>query len=208
VPVKTWYLVRHGETEWNAASRMQGRLDSPLTARGRAQVAAVADLLARLGVDEMFASPLGRVRETVAILSARLPVPVRYDDRLQEWSAGEWSGELYADIGGKWPDAWNAWTADRITSRSPGGENFLDLVERGRAFFDDAARLATGSRVAVVAHGFLNTALSTILLGSPPSTMLAISQANDTVIRIRDSAVADHFRGGMDALDGLPTART
>jgi broad specificity phosphatase PhoE len=207
---RTWYLVRHGETEWNAASRMQGRLDSPLTERGRAQAAVVADLLQRLGVDAMFASPLGRVRHSVAILNERLALPVRYDDRLQEWSAGDWGGELYSEIGGKWPDAWAAWHEDRVAHASPGGENFLDLIARGRAFFDDPAVAAAGPRVAIVAHGFLNRALATLLLDRPPADMLAISQPNDTVVRIRmiDGArVADHFAAGEGPLEGLPLAK-
>jgi broad specificity phosphatase PhoE len=70
---RTWYLVRHGETEWNASSRMQGQLDSPLTPLGRDHALNSARLLARLGVDVAFASPLGRARETVEIISAELP---------------------------------------------------------------------------------------------------------------------------------------
>jgi broad specificity phosphatase PhoE len=209
LPIQTWYLVRHGETEWNAAARMQGRLDSPLTELGREQARAVAELLARLGVDDMFASPLGRVRESVAILHQRLAIPVRYDDRLQEWSAGDWGGELYAEIGGKWPDAWDAWNADRLTCPSPGGENFLDLITRSRSFLEDATLMTLGPRVAIVAHGFLNRALCTVLLRLPPAAMLAISQPNDTVIRISIDAgktVADHF-AGQGPIDGLPLNR-
>lgn len=84
---RTWYLVRHGETEWNAASRMQGQLDSPLTSLGRQHARTSGRLLARLGVDTVFASPLGRVRETLAILSEHVTVTSAFDDRLKEWSA-------------------------------------------------------------------------------------------------------------------------
>jgi broad specificity phosphatase PhoE len=122
----TWYLVRHGETEWNAISRMQGQLDSPLTVLGRRHARTSATLLARLGVDAIFASPLGRVRETVAIIGERVPLPVTFDDRLKEWSAGLWSGELHADLKHKWPTEWARWDADRYTYRPPGAENLFD----------------------------------------------------------------------------------
>jgi broad specificity phosphatase PhoE len=211
VTSRTFYLVRHGETEWNAASRMQGQLDSALTARGRAQMAAVGELLERLSVDALIASPLGRVRESVAILNARLCLPVQFDDRLQEWSAGEWSGELHAEIGGKWPEAWAAWRADRLSTASPGGESFLDLRARGRAFLDETAHPSAGRQVAIVAHGFLNRALSTLLMNLPAAEMLAIAQANDAVIRIviEDDGTprADHFAAGMGPIEGLPLAR-
>src|SRR5678815_298177 len=111
--LRTWYLVRHGETEWNASSRMQGQLDSRLTPLGRKHAKNSARLLARLGVDAVFASPLGRVRETVEIVQTELAVPVTFDDRLKEWSAGEWSGELHAEIPRRWPAEYTAWNADR-----------------------------------------------------------------------------------------------
>lgn len=205
-PDRVWYLVRHGETEWNAESRMQGQLDSSLTERGREQAQGSAALLARLGVDTMFASPLGRVRETVAIIAPVVPLPVTYDDRLKEWSSGVWSGSTYAEVEARWPVEFAAWVADRCTYRSPGGENFEDLLVRARSFVDDASRVA-GARVAIIAHGFLNRALATALLSLPPREMLRIRQPNDTVIRIvyRDSvATVDHFDGGSGPIDGLP----
>jgi broad specificity phosphatase PhoE len=204
---RTWYLVRHGETEWNAASRMQGQLDSPLTPLGREHALNSARLLARLGVDSAFASPLGRVRETVAIVQAEVPLPVTFDDRLKEWSAGEWSGALHAEIPRRWPAEWAAWDADRYTSRSPGGENFEDLAARARAFLADAGS-ASGRRVAIIAHGFLNRALAGVLLSLTPGETLEIRQSNDTVIRVvegRGRPSADYFQAGRGPFAGLPT---
>jgi broad specificity phosphatase PhoE len=208
--MNTWYLVRHGETEWNATARMQGQRDSELTPRGREQARGTADLLARLGVDRIFASPLGRVRQTLEIIHERherLLLPVQFDDRLKEWSAGEWGGELYADVRERWPDEWAAWQADRLHYAPPGGETFLDLIVRSRAFLTDvASTLAPGERVALVAHGFLNRALATVLLDQPPAEMLDISQDNDTLIRIvvDESSVADYFESGEGPVSGLP----
>ena len=203
---RTWYLVRHGETEWNAVSRMQGQLDSRLTLLGREHAKRSGRLLARLGVDAVFASPLGRVRETIAIIAEDVPRPVVFDDRLKEWSGGAWSGELYADLEHKWPSEFAAWKADRYHYRSPGGgENFVDLAIRARAFLGDAA--ASGDRIAIIAHGFLNRTLAGVLLALSPNDTVRIRQANDTVIRIVEgasTASADHFVGGEGPLPGLP----
>jgi broad specificity phosphatase PhoE len=207
---RTWYLVRHGETEWNASSRMQGQLDSRLTPLGREHALSSAHLLARLGVDAAFASPLGRVRETVAIIQAEMPIAVTFDDRLMEWSAGDWSGALHAEIPGRWPAEWAAWDADRYTNRAPGGENFADLTARARAFLADVV-VAPGARVAIIAHGFLNRALAGVLLSLPTADTLQIRQANDTVIRIVErvegpgARVVDHFNSGKGPMPGLPT---
>ncbi|MCH7942426.1 MAG: histidine phosphatase family protein [Proteobacteria bacterium] len=84
------YLVRHGETEWNRAGRMQGQLDSPLTARGEAQALRIGETLCELldGVDfELVASPLGRTRATAAIIARALdrdPEAMTTDERLME----------------------------------------------------------------------------------------------------------------------------
>jgi broad specificity phosphatase PhoE len=204
---RTWYLVRHGETTWNAESRLQGQWDSPLTERGRQHAAATGQLLARLGVDTLFASPLGRVRETVEIMAADLSMAPAFDDRLKEWSAGDWSGERYADLAHKWPAEFAAWHADRHGVRAPNGENFADLMRRARAFVGSVSE-SSGPRIAVIAHGYLNRALAGVLLSLPPEDLLRIRQANNTVIRIvqSDQAVrVDHFADGV-AVPGLPEA--
>lgn len=203
---RTWYLLRHGETTWNRESRLQGQLDSPLTDAGRAHARASAALLARLGVDVIYASPLGRAQETVALMRDVLPHPVIVDDRLKEWCGGDWSGELHDEIRVKWPAEWAAWDADRYTTRSPNGESFGDLIARAAAFVGDAAP-PPGSRVAIVGHGFMNRALANVLLALNRADTLAIRQGNDTVIRVTVTALdrrADHFVGGDGPRPGLP----
>jgi broad specificity phosphatase PhoE len=205
---RTWYLVRHGETVWNTEARMQGHLDSPLTSRGRAQALRTARLLARLGVDSMFASPLGRVRETLAILAADVPVAVAFDDRLKEWHGGIWSGERYPELRDKWPNEFAAWDDDRYRVRAPGGENFEDLEQRARAFIEDLPPDA-GPRIAIVAHGFFNRAMASVLLSLESSEMLRIRQSNDTIIRVicrPQGTTVDHFVDGRGPVAGLPFA--
>jgi broad specificity phosphatase PhoE len=202
---RTWYLVRHGETEWNAAARMQGQFDSPLTPLGREHARSSGRLLARLGVDAVFASPLGRVRETIAIIADDISLPPIFDDRLMEWSSGAWSGELHADLARKWPTEWADWKTDGYNYRPPGGENFADLTDRARAFLEDAG--ATPGRVAIVAHGFLNRALISVLLALSPAETIRINQSNETVIRIVENpggTSVDYFVGGDGPLPGLP----
>lgn len=203
---RTWYIVRHGETEWNAIKRMQGQLDSPLTAHGREHARWSGRLLARLGVDAVFASPLGRVRETLAVLAEHVTVPPVFDDRLKEWSGGDWSGELYSELPRRWPAEWAAWNADRYNVRSPGGENFVDVAMRARSFVE-ATTHVPGDRIAVVAHGFFNCALAEVLLGLTSVETMQIRQANNTIIRVVVTdgvASADHFAGDTEPVTGLP----
>ena len=93
------YLVRHGETEWNRAGRMQGQRDSPLTTRGEDQARRVGLALARpIGAGDgfaMVASPLGRTLRTAAIIRAAMglaPDGCPTDDRFMEITWGAWDG--------------------------------------------------------------------------------------------------------------------
>jgi probable phosphoglycerate mutase len=102
------YLVRHGETEWNAQGRFQGCLDSPLTPNGREQARQFGMLLARAldgyrGVT-MHVSPLGRACETAEIVQKYVPVaaPIR-EPRIREVSIGSWDGLTHKDIDAGWP---------------------------------------------------------------------------------------------------------
>lgn len=204
---RIWYLVRHGETEWNVEARMQGHLDSRLTARGRAQAVRTGEVLARLGVDHIFASPLGRVRETLSLIAKNVALEPVFDDRLKEWSAGEWGGRLYADLRRESSEVFAAWEADRYGVRSPGGEHFGDLDTRAGQFFEAVASVPH-QRIAIVAHGFMNRALAAHLLRLTQAQALALRQRNDVIFRIDTTAevpVVDHFANGEGPIPGLPS---
>lgn len=203
---RTWYLVRHGQTEWNAEKRMQGQWDSKLSELGRQHADTNGRWLATQGIEHVWASPLGRVRETAEIISKHMPMDPVWDDRLKEWSSGEWSGELYADIATKWPDEWRAWDSDRYNVRPRGGENFHDLAVRAASFLADA-RQHPAQTVAILAHGFIIRNIAACLLDLTRQDVLDIRQTNDVVFRVRetaDGAVADHFIAGEGPHEGLP----
>jgi broad specificity phosphatase PhoE len=91
------FLVRHGESTWNAEHRLQGQLDPPLSAAGREQARALAPAVARLGVPagRTVSSDLSRARETAALIGAE---PARLDPAWREIDVGEWAGRLAADV--------------------------------------------------------------------------------------------------------------
>lgn len=108
-----FYVLRHGETEWNRLGLLQGRQDSPLTALGRAQTAAMGRCIAALAGDtadlELWSSPLGRARETAAIVArvlGRDAEAIRHDARLAELDHGAWEGRSFTQIKGDEPEAW------------------------------------------------------------------------------------------------------
>jgi 2,3-bisphosphoglycerate-dependent phosphoglycerate mutase len=85
-------LVRHGETDWNAAGRLQGHTDRPLSDYGREQARWLAEELAGEEFDAIYASDLARACETAEIVGALLQLPVALDRDLREKDWGNWEG--------------------------------------------------------------------------------------------------------------------
>lgn len=141
-------LVRHGQSEWNALGRWQGRADPALTELGCRQAAHAAT---RVGtVDAIVTSPLQRALATAHILSEALGVgPVIVEPELAERDAGEWEGLTRAEIEEAWP---GYLAAER---RPPGYEPHDVLVLRARRALDRVEVELRGADVLVVTHGGL-----------------------------------------------------
>jgi probable phosphoglycerate mutase len=143
-----WFL-RHGETDWNAEGRSQGRTDIPLNSVGLAQARRAAKTLAGIGgIATIVASPLIRARVTAEIAAEALDLPVEFDEGLQEVNFGEQEGQPM----GNWYDDW---IAGHYTPAE--GERFAELLARAVAAVNRAT--ARPGPVLVVAHGALFRAL-------------------------------------------------
>jgi broad specificity phosphatase PhoE len=90
---RSFYFVRHGETDWNLAGRLQGFTDIPLNETGRRQARAAQSLLAGLDIGHIVASPLGRAWETAQILNEKLGATIESDEGLRERHFGVMEGQ-------------------------------------------------------------------------------------------------------------------
>jgi probable phosphoglycerate mutase len=151
------WLIRHGETEWTAQGRHNGRADIPLNARGRAQAAAARDTLPR-EFSAAFSSPLARARETAEICA--LPAPLTIASGLLEWDYGACEGRTAFDIRREIP-GWTPWTHG-----FPAGETLADVAARAEIFFREKIAPREG-RVAVFAHGHILRLLAVCVLDLP-----------------------------------------
>jgi glucosyl-3-phosphoglycerate phosphatase len=170
VTLRRIILLRHGQTDYNVAGRMQGHLDSVLTPAGHEQAAAAAPVLAALEPDRVISSDLRRAVDTAEVVGAACGLPVKFDVRLRETHLGLWQGRTVAEIDRSYPDAIAAWRSDP-TWAPPGGESRVAVVARSRPVVDELdAELgdeAASTTVLLVAHGGLIAGLVTGLMGLP-----------------------------------------
>ncbi len=141
---------RHGNTDWNAAGRVQGQSDVPLNDLGREQARAAAPLLAALRPDVIVASDLRRAADTAAALAAVTGLPVRPDPRLRERYFGLWQGLLLTEAAERHPDEYARWRAGE-PDPGAGIETLDDLGKRMGAALQEAAD--AGGTVVVATHG-------------------------------------------------------
>lgn len=170
-------LVRHGETEWNAARKLQGQADVRLSATGRCQAEALRPLVERLGVTAVVASDLLRTRETSAALGFAEP---RLDPRLREADLGAWTTRSIEQLRAEDAAAFAAWRAGSYTP--PDAERWEALLERVSAAMDEL--LTAGGTQLIVTHGGPIRAACLHLLGLHPRHVLPVAPASMTVIEI------------------------
>ncbi|MGB8402865.1 MAG: glucosyl-3-phosphoglycerate phosphatase, partial [Mycobacterium sp.] len=105
-------LLRHGQTAYNAASRMQGQLDTDLSDLGREQAVAAAEVLAKRQPLVIISSDLRRALDTANTLGERAGMPVSVDARLRETHLGDWQGLTHQEVDELAPGARLAWRDD------------------------------------------------------------------------------------------------
>jgi broad specificity phosphatase PhoE len=146
-------LLRHGRTADNASSRIQGQLDTPLDAHGRAQAAAVAPVLAALSPTLLLSSDLARAAATVEPLASATGLPVVFDARLRELHLGAWQGLTLSEAAERYPDEHTAWRSGTDVARG-GGETYADAAARASAcLLEHLPDLPPGRALVAVTHG-------------------------------------------------------
>ncbi|MGB9594512.1 MAG: histidine phosphatase family protein [Anaerolineae bacterium] len=147
-------FVRHGESVWNHEGRVQGIADPPLSERGRAQAALVAERLAReFNPAAVYASALQRATETGRIIAVRLGLPLHVDARLNEYDIGALTGLTDAEIAQQYPDIRAKWEMDVQWVPIPGEEGLYRFLDRITRAIEDIIAVHPGDAEVVVTHG-------------------------------------------------------
>ena len=182
-----FWVVRHGETEWNATGRYQGQTDVALSQVGVAQARRLAARLAGMHFDAVYSSDLARALDTARLLAGVLAdnPAVRTEPGLREIDVGELSGKVRGEIEAQFPGYIAALHADPWRARRPGGESMADLAARVGRTFEVLCQRHAGQRVLVVTHGgVVRVAVSLAIGGHDKHVWARLSVANTSITRV------------------------
>lgn len=178
------YLVRHGETLWNAARRIQGQSDSALTAKGEQQAHQVGDRVKHLGITHVIASDLGRTRRTAEIIADACGCEVRLDPRLRELNMGVLEQRPLDSLSAE-EEGWRKTLVDGTKGgRIPQGESMSEMAERMHQALNTCLQLPEGSRPLIVSHGMALGVLVSTILGLPASSERRLRLRNCSISRV------------------------
>jgi broad specificity phosphatase PhoE len=150
-----FYLIRHGETDWNLSGRWQGHTDVPLNALGRAQAQRLAERLRQDSVrlDAIYSSDLLRAWETAQTLGAALGIAPQPLPVLREIDVGAWSGLNRAEVFERDRDLVERLESGEDAPRGGNGERFADLYSRVVGTVDQLAAAHPNGHLMLVTHG-------------------------------------------------------
>lgn len=177
--------IRHGETSWNVASRIQGQRDIGLNETGRWQARRVGEALADENITAVYSSDLGRAHQTAQEIAEMTGIPVVRTEGLRERSFGIFEGMTFDEIHQTWPDHAQNWRR-RVPDWQPpeGGESLLELRERVRRTMEALAARHPGEQIVVVAHGGVLDTLYRIATGQEVNSPRTWELPNGAINRL------------------------
>lgn len=197
--VEQAHIIRHGQTAFNTARRLQGAMPVPLNDCGRRQSQLLGQYLRSRSIDAIFTSPRTRAKETAMILGDCLAKAVVVDERLAEIAFGDFEGHTFAEVAKLYPDAYAKWESGYRRYRVPGGESRLDVQLRMEAAWRDITAADSGnSNVAIVGHSsammiFLASMFANLPAKPVLNTSITTLERCEEIWRIKTFAETPHL---------------
>jgi|TARA_Y100000294_G_scaffold83838_1_gene78675 probable phosphoglycerate mutase len=185
----TLILVRHGESEWNRAGRIQGQVNSPLTDLGISQAIAISNYLSGIFINQelkIYTSPLDRAIQTAKIIAQGIDCfgsELIIEERLNDFNLGEISGTFGWDkVAEIFPEQAKLRLQDPMRFHPSGGESGADFEARLRSLLEDL--MGDGTLKLMVSHGIVNKFIRGILKNLSGKEMINLGESQNTIYRL------------------------
>ena len=172
------FLIRHGETEWNAIGKLQGSSDIKLLPEGIDQAHMLAEHAPFSAVDAVYSSDLSRAMMTAEILAEKFGLPVIKERGLRETSFGDWEGRFLSELAKENPKGFEKFFTKPDKVQPPNGETFLQSQARIMNAFDEIIADNEDKNIIVVSHGAAIRLILCAALYIPIRKMWSIGQYN------------------------------
>ena len=177
------YLVRHGETDWNLANKIQGQTDTPLNDNGKKQAQELAEKVSReMGkVRSIYSSRQKRALDTARIIGRELMLTPIVHQGLEEICLGRWEGYTWKQVREVFPEEYQNWHQNRRYQAPPEGESYQQLLNRLLPALDDIIK-TEGQDTLVVTHSAVIMTLMSYVYDTPFEDMAKNYKTGNAVI--------------------------
>jgi broad specificity phosphatase PhoE len=163
-----FFVVRHGETDWNKLGRFQGHTDISLNDRGLSQARETAVASEDWGYTAIYSSPLVRTVQVAEEIAKVTPMLVSQEPGLKELSLGDLEGVTGEEMRNDWPDLFAAWRTEPEKMSMPNGESLGELRDRTwQVILDIEQKHSSDDSIVVISHNFAIRSIVNELLGMP-----------------------------------------
>ena len=196
----TFYIVRHGQTNWNILGKTQGHGNSDLTPKGENQALELSKAIKEYPIDYIYSSDLGRAVQTAEIIGSTIGVDVIQTPSLREMGFGDWEGLLIEEIKKDHAKTYETWRNQPHLVNIPNGETLHIIKDRVDAFIKELNEKYDNKHILLVSHSvtvrvmllsFLNSGVENIYRIKQDNTALNIVEYRDygpVVIKMNDTS--------------------
>jgi len=150
--LKNLYLVRHGESEYNAKKIIQGHIDTFLTPKGIFQARLAGEQLKKYNIEKIYTSDLRRAYQTATVIGDILGIEPIVDERIREMHFGKWEGLAYEIIYENHIESWHSWLKNPVACPLPTQEDFEEFEKRLKDFINEI-KSKNEENILIVGHG-------------------------------------------------------
>ena len=196
----TFYIVRHGQTNWNILGKTQGHGNSDLTPKGENQALELSKAIKEYPIDYIYSSDLGRAVQTAEIIGSTIGVDVIQTPSIREMGFGDWEGLLIEEIKKDHAKTYETWRNQPHIVNIPNGETLHIIKDRVDAFIKELNEKYDNKHILLVSHSvtvrvmllsFLNSGVENIYRIKQDNTALNIVEYRDygpVVIKMNDTS--------------------